>query len=110
MGLYRQKGSRFWHYRFSLRGRRIFGSTKQREKRLAQRVYQHERAQYVLGEKTNEVQPVKLKVLIDEYLENYSRTHKRSYSDDVSLKNRVLKYFGDCLASEVTQQSIERYK
>jgi integrase len=110
MGLYRQEGSPYWNYRFSLKGRRIFGSTKQTDKKLAQRIYQHERAQYVLGEKTHEVQPVKLKVLIDEYLENYSRTHKRSYSDDVSIKNRVLSHFGDCMASEVTEQSIERYK
>ena len=110
MGLYRQPGSRFWNYRFSFRGKRIFGSTKQRDRRLAQRIFEHERAQYVLGEKTTEVRPVKLGVLIDEYLSNYSRIHKRSYNDDVSLKNRVLSYFGDCMASEVTEETIERYK
>jgi integrase len=110
MGLYRQPGSRFWNYRFTFKGRRIFGSTKQRGRKLAERIFDHERAQYILGEKIKEAQPVKLKTLIDEYLENYSRIHKRSYQEDVSLKNRVLSYFGDSMASEVTQENLERYK
>ena len=76
---------------------------------IRQKIYEHERAQYVLGEKTHEVRPLKLKELIDDYLE-YSKANKRSYRDDVSLAGRVLAHFGDCMAQEVTQQSIERYK
>jgi integrase len=109
MGLYKQEGSPFWNYRFSLQGTRISGSTKVKDRKLAQKVYEHERAQYVLGEKTHEVRPIKLKELIADYLE-YSKANKRSYRDDISLSGRVLAYFGDCMASEVTQQSIERYK
>lgn len=109
MGLYKQAGSPFWHYRFSLRGTRLHGSTKVKDRKLAQKIYEHERAQYILGEKTHEVRPAKLKDLIADYLE-YSKANKRSHRDDVSLAGRVLHYFGDCMAQEVTQQSIERYK
>lgn len=109
MGLYKQAGSPFWHYRFSLRGTRLHGSTKVKDLKLAKKIYEHERAQYVLGEKTHEVRPIKLKELSDDYLE-YSKANKRSYRDDVSLSGRVLAHFGDCMAQEVTQQSIERYK
>lgn len=109
MGLYKQAGSPFWNYRFSLRGTRLFGSTKVKDRKLAQKIYEHERAQYVLGEKTHEVRPLKLKELIADYLE-YSKANKRSYRDDVSLSKRVLTHFGDCMAQEVTQQRIEQYK
>lgn len=109
MGLYKQSGSPFWHYRFSLRGTRIHGTTKVKDRKLAQKIYEHERAQYVLGEKTHEVRPIKLKELIADYLE-YSKANKRSYRDDVSLASRVLGHFGDCMAQEVSQQSLERYK
>ena len=109
MGLYKQTGSPFWNYRFSLRGTRISGSTKATDLKVAKKIYEHERAQYVLGEKTHEVRPIKLKELIGDYLE-YSKANKRSYRDDVSLSGRVLAHFGDCMAQEVTQQAVERYK
>lgn len=110
MGLYRQKGSSFWNYRFSFKGRRIFGSTKQRDKRLAQRVFDHERAAYILGKKTDEIKPVKLGELIDDYLQ-FSKLHNRSHKDNVSLSKSVLKFFGkETMAFDVTPEQVEKYQ
>lgn len=109
MGLYKQVGSPYWSYRFTFQGQRINHTTRQRDLKLAKKMYEHERSQYILGERIHEVRPAKLKDLIADYLE-YSRTNKRSYLDDVSLAGRILAFFGDCMAQEVTQQSIERYK
>src|SRR5437660_1453571 len=110
MGLYRQKGSHFWNYRFSFRGRRVFGTTKQRDKKLAQKVFDHERAELILGKKTGELRPIKLGDLINAYLE-FSKVHNRSHEDNVSISKRVQAFFGtEIPAGEVTQALVEKYQ
>ena len=110
MGLYRQKGSSFWNYRFTLSGKRIFGSTKQRHRKLAEKIFEHERSEYVMGKKIGRVEPVVLGDLVDEYLD-FSKLHNRSHKDNVSLSKKVLAFFKrDSLAGDVTPEQIEKYQ
>jgi len=110
MGIYKQSGSPYWSYRFTLRGQRIFGSTKQRDKKLAQNIYEHERSEYILGKKTGEIKPIKLGDLIGEYLK-FSEVHNRSHKDNISLSKRILAFFGsDIPAGEIMPERIEKYQ
>lgn len=110
MGLYKQPGSPFWNYRFSLRGTRISGSTKVGDRKLAQKIYEHERSEYILGKKTGATKPIKLRDLLQKFLNDYSRTNKRSYSSDVVAAKRINAFMGDKLASDITPHILEQYK
>jgi integrase len=110
MGLYRQAGSPYWHYRFSYQGRRIFGSTKQRARILAQKIFDRERSEYILGRRTGETKSIKLRNLVDDYLQ-FSAVHNRSHKDNLSLSKKILAFFGtDVMACEIKPERIEKYQ
>lgn len=110
MGLYRMSSSPYWWYSFMLNGKQVCRSSKQTDKKQAKKIFEHERSQFVLGEKTGVLKPIKLKELIQTYLNDYSKGRKRSYADDVSISKRVLAHFGEnVMAAEVSRADIERY-
>lgn len=109
MGIYKHPNSPYWYYSFTIHGKSVCKSSKVTDKKLAKKIFEHERSQFVLGEKTGEVRPVKLKDLINDFLE-YGKVHKRSYWDDVSISRRVLEYFGEnVMADEVGRESVEKF-
>lgn len=111
MGLYRRPDSRLWQYKFSVDGRTIVASAKTEDRKLARAIFEQERAKYVRREKLGDIPDLRLKELIDTYLRDFSAGNKKSYKDDCGMAATVVAFYGEnAMASEVTPQSLERFK
>lgn len=110
MGVYKRKDSPFWWFSFRHDGKRIADSTGMTDYKLANQVYVMKRNKHIIRKEKGEIAPIKLRDLIQHFLDDYSKANKKSYSDDLSLAKKLNAFFGEKLASEITPQLVEQYK
>ncbi|MFH1618594.1 MAG: site-specific integrase [bacterium] len=110
MGIYRMPRSPFWWYSFKYNGKRIRRSTGLVDRKQAGELYHLKRGEYILGKEKNQLPPLPLKMLLETYLKDYSKTNKLSYNDDCSIVRILNNFFGERLTSDITPHLIERYK
>lgn len=111
MGLFRRRGSSYWWYKFKKGGKTIEGSTKLTDFKSAKKVFEARRSKYILGEEVPGEKPqIKLGELLETYMRDHARLNKRSGFRDEARCRRLLEFFGNCRASEVTPQRVEQFK
>jgi integrase len=111
MGIYLNPGSPYWHYVFKLPGKgRFRGTTGTADKELAYQIYIDKRSEAQKVQYGFQRPKIKLKDLINDYLELYAKHAKRTYKDTVGKLNKIKKFFGDPLANELPPSKIEEYR
>lgn len=111
MGVYLRDGSPYWWYAFKLDGkRRISASTGTADKKLAVKVYHAKRSEAQQVSFGFLSQKIKLKDLMNDYLELYSRHNKRNHGDDAGKINKLSGFFGDVYVHEVNPSKLEEYR
>ena len=109
MGLYRREGSPHWWYSFSHNGKRVYESTGVTDHKAAKQIYVIKRNKHILRKERDELAPLKIGELLDIYLRDYARDKTTVHKDEAACK-RLVAFFGDRQASEITPQLIEQFK
>ena len=112
MGLYK-RGSVWW-MRFTCQGKQIKRSTETDDKKLAQRIFDKVKGE-VAERKWFERLPGEdrtFKELVEKYMEEHSARNKapRSYVRDKSLRDHLVKTFGELTLLGITPNLISEYK
>lgn len=113
MGLYKQKGSRFYWMSLRVNGKRVYESTKTANKKLAERIYAKRLTEITEGKwfKKELVNNVTMGDLLDRYSSEVSpnlspTTHERNGQMLKNLKGLL----GGYLLNDVSPSIISRYK
>jgi hypothetical protein len=109
MALYRR--GHIWYYEFWFDGVRFQGSTRQSNKREAERIIAALKADVARRRVNLPSKSVKFQEISDRY-EELSKTDGRpSYvSEKYHIKNRLVPYFGDILVHALNREIVEKYK
>lgn len=107
MGIYKVKGSPYYHFSFQIRGNRHRGSTFLEKKSDAETFYTNERRRVLLNEQGENT------LTLLEALYRYEKEHAMflgSYAAIQSHANHVLKHFGDDFSfHSIDQAAMEKY-
>ncbi len=112
MGLFKRNDSPYWWYYIELDGRKVTGSTRTPDKRLAEKIHLEKRHQLV-EEKTfpsERGKRMRFGAMCGLYLEKHAKVNKRSWHDDEIIIGKLRAHFGDAALSAVTPQGVEEYK
>jgi len=112
MGIFRRKDSPYWWYRIQLDHRVVSGSTRVRDKRLAEKIYLEKRHQAVEEDHFPGLKGrrVPFPQMCRMFMEKYSKASKRSWYSDQSTIRRLNAFFGNCTLASITPQKVEEYK
>src|SRR3990167_11072605 len=110
MALYKRKDSPYWWFSYKVDGIRVFQSSDTTDKDLAEKIYHVKRAQLIEGKNFPIRTKMKLSLMIDSYLNDYSKSSKKSYVNDITISKTILSYFKDCLLNDITPHKIELYR
>lgn len=110
MHIYRRKGSRFWSYSFLYEGKRVWGSTGTPDKKAAEMVYVRKRKEYTERREKGELEPIGLRDLLGAYLREYAIPNKANPRREEFTVKRLLGFFEDRSASQITPRLIEQFK
>ena len=109
MGLYKREGSPHWWYSFRHGGKRVYASTGVTDHKAAKQIYVINRNKRILRQERGELAPLTIGELLDLYLRDYARDKISLFKDKTACK-RLVGFFGDRQASEITPQLIEQFK
>lgn len=109
-GLYRRKDSSKWWGAFVFKEKRYLKSMETSNLEVANAYFKEWSSKIQLGILDPDGKKVKLKLVIDLYLNDHSKTNKKSYGNDLSISKAVFEYFGDCNLSDLTPHKIEQFK
>lgn len=112
MGIYRQKNSRYWWFKFEIRGRRHCGSTLTTDKALARSIFEKKRTEALEGRFFDKKTEYKTTVqeMVDTYIRDYSTANKRSVDTDRHRVKPLLKFFGRRRLIDISKHTLEQYK
>ena len=114
MGLFRRGQSRVWWMSFVCDGKQIRRSTETDDKKLAQRIYDKVKGE-VAERKWFEKLPGEDRTfgeMMERYMAEHSARNKapKSHTRDKSLRDHLVKTFGDLTLLEITPNLISEYK
>ena len=109
MGVYKRGDSPFYWYKFRNGGKYFYASTGVTDYKAAKQIYVINRNKHILRKERDELAPLRIGELLDTYLRDYARD-KITVHKDKSACKRLVAFFGDRQASEITPQLIEQFK
>ena len=109
MGLYKRDDSPLWWYSFLHKGKRVQASTGVTDHKVANQIYLINRNKVILRKERDEHPPLKIGELLETFLKDYARDKITVHKDKAACK-RLVAFFGDRQASDITPQLIEQFK
>ena len=112
MGLY--KRGTVWWMSFTHNGEQFRRSTETEDKKLAQRIFDKLKGEIAEGKWFEKLpgEDYTFCDMIDKYVTDYSKVNKaqKSYIRDKSLKQHLIKNFGDMYLTDISSKDISDYK
>lgn len=109
MGIFKQPGSPYWYYSFSIGGKRIRGTTNTASKTLAKEIFATKRADCVRKKHNIGIsKQFSFEELKSEFL-NWSKVNKKSYNRDVVLVGHLSAFFEGKDLGDITSLDVEKY-
>lgn len=111
MGLFKYPHSPYWYYTLQVNGKRVFKSTREKERNRAKLVWLNSLRDF----KDRELHGAPSKISLGEMIEVYMRDHSarlkpRTHQTNQSLANRLLYFFSPKLRlTGLTAHEVERY-
>lgn len=110
MGIRKHPNSPFWHFKFTVNGTTVTGSTKTKNKTLARQIYAAKRTDFLRGKNDiPKIEKTSLPELATLFLK-WSQANKKSYARDRILVNHLIKFFGKRNCDDISSFDVERYK
>lgn len=110
MGIHKHPNSPYWHYKFTVNGKTISGSTKTKNKTFARQIYETTRTDYLRnGNSLQKTENISLQDLVDEFME-WSKANKITWDRDIIFVGHLLKFFGNRDISDITGYDVEKFK
>ncbi|KAA3656670.1 MAG: site-specific integrase [Calditrichaeota bacterium] len=110
MGIRKHPNSPFWHFKFTVNGTTVTGSTKTKNKTLARQIYAAKRTDFLRGKNDiPKIEKISLPELATLFLK-WSQANKKSYARDRILVNHLIKFFGKRNCDDISSFDVERYK
>jgi len=109
MALFRR--GRYWHYDFWFEGMRYQKSTKQRDKREAEKTENAVKTDLARRKFTLPSKSVRFRELCERYSEFAKTNGKRAYvTEKYHVANHLVPHFGQILVHAINLDTCERYK
>ncbi len=110
MGIYKHPNSPYFHYTFTVHGKRISGSTRTNNKTLAKQIAESHKIDLLRNQHDiKKSKRIALADLAEKFL-SWSQSHKRSFQRDVSLVRHLLEFFGKKELADISSLDVEAYK
>ncbi len=111
MGIYLRKNSPYFWMAFKFPGKKqIRISTGTADKKLAQKIYIAKRSEYQKVDYEFEREKIKLKDLMNKYLEIYYKPSRESNKNAIYIVKKIHEFFGEVFVNEVSVDKIEEYR
>ncbi len=111
MGLYRRNGSPHWQMCFFVNGNKVRMSTKTKNKKSAQKIFDRTKGQVAEG--TFKLKPdcrMTFEKLVEEFIEKHSKVEKTNPLVDVHLSKRLIKFFGQTPIEKITPLDLKEWR
>jgi len=106
-----RKGSPFWHYRWHVNGAELYGSTKTKDRDVAQRIALKARGDYLKRAKLGELDrtPVTIDEAFGRYWEDYAGRLRYAASTQYMIATIIAGLGGDRLLHHIMDDDLARY-